>query len=65
MFSLHPSFRTPDQTELSRQAAERYAVLSAVRQRRAEGRGVVLHGHADQVRPARFAIEVSTETSRC
>lgn len=38
MYSLHPASLPPYDAELSRQAAERHAVLTAVKERRAQRR---------------------------
>jgi hypothetical protein len=38
MYTLHSASLPPYDAELSHQAAERYAVLTAVKQRRAQGR---------------------------
>ena len=65
MYSLHPTFHTPNQTELSRHAAERYAVLSAVRQRRAEQIEAARRPRGIEVLPQRLAIDALPESPRC
>jgi len=61
MFNLHPAIHTPDQTQLSRHAAERYADLVAVSQQRAERRGAA-RPRLRKIRSGRLPVDLPAES---
>ena len=60
MYSLYPAALQPYQRELSRHAAERYAVLTAIKERRAQRRHSPRRRRAVQAVANLVAVDISS-----
>ena len=60
MYSLHPAAPQPSQRELSRHAAERYAVLTAIKEWRAQSQQSPRRRRAAQAVANVVAVDVSS-----
>ncbi len=65
MYTLHSASLPPYDAELSRHAADRYALLIAVKERRAQQRDAARRPRAVPVMPHRLAIDASSGSARC
>ena len=65
MYTLHSASLPPYDAELSRSAAERYALLTAVKERRAQQRHASRAARIVQARPHVVAVDVPLGSPRC
>ena len=65
MYSLHSANLPPYAAELSRRAADRYALLAAVKERRAAQRPASRRRRLLTARPRGFAVDVAPVSPRC
>ena len=65
MYTLHPASLPPYDAELSRQAAARYAVLTAVKEQRSQQRHALRHPRPVPARTRVVAIDASPAIPRC
>ena len=65
MYTLHSASLPPYDAELSRHAAERYAVLTAVNERRAQHRPALRRPRVVPITPRRLVADVSSTSPGC